>query len=72
MTVQWLTAFVPDAPAGQADPDADYVPASGTVTFAPGETTKTVSLLIHADVTVEPHEYFVVAFHSATTKYSCG
>ena len=39
---------------------ADYGAASGTVTFQPGETTKTIPISIKADRTVEPDETFTV------------
>ena len=42
ITVPWTTLFVPGAPAGQADPGTDYVAASGTLTFLPGQTDLTV------------------------------
>jgi len=66
VTVEWNTLFVPGAPGGQADPATDYSPTSGTVTFAPGQTTATVSVTVKADTTVEPDEYVVVSFHDPT------
>jgi sugar lactone lactonase YvrE len=66
VTAQWTTLFVPGAPAGQADPSADYTLALGTVMFAPGETTKTVSVSINGDTQVEPDEYIIVSFHDPT------
>jgi uncharacterized repeat protein (TIGR01451 family) len=39
---------------------SDYQPASGSLTFAPGQTTKTVSVLVNGDVTTEPNETFFV------------
>jgi len=45
-----------DALAGE-----DYVATSGTLTFAPGETTKTVTVQILADTVEEYDEYFYVA-----------
>ena len=65
-TVQWTTLYVSGAPAGQADPATDYTPASGTVTFAPGETSKTVTIQVNGDTLVEPDEYIVVSFHDPT------
>ena len=66
VTAQWRTVFVSGAPAGQADPATDYTPASGTVTFAPGETTQTVSISVNGDTLVEPDEYIVVVFGNPT------
>lgn len=63
VTVQWNTLFAVGAPAGQADPSTDYVTASGTVTFAPGETAKTVSIVVTGDVDLESNEYLAVSFH---------
>ncbi len=65
ITVEWNTLFAPGAPAGQADAGIDYVAGSGTLTFAPGETAKTVQVLINGDTVDETSEYFVVRFHSA-------
>ena len=61
VTAQWSTVFVPGL-AAAADPATDYTPASGTVTFAPGETSKTVSISVTGDTLVEPDEVIVVAF----------
>lgn len=41
---------------GSADRRKDYTQARGTLTFGPGETSKTVTLLITDDVFVEPSE----------------
>ncbi|MBY0324701.1 MAG: cellulase family glycosylhydrolase [Reyranella sp.] len=48
---------------------ADFTGASGTVTFAPGETSKTITIAISPDVVVEGNEQFSVVLsnpHSAT------
>jgi hypothetical protein len=66
ITVDWTTLLVPGAPAGLADPTTDYTPASGTVTFAPGETATTVPISVSGDTTVEPDEYIVVSFTNPT------
>jgi hypothetical protein len=42
--------------------NADYVAASGTLTFAPGETSKTIELSIGGDTTAESSEAFSVKF----------
>jgi probable HAF family extracellular repeat protein len=62
VTVQWATEDVAGAPGNQADPATDYAPGSGTVTFAPGQTSATVSIVVHGDTQVEPDEYVIVAF----------
>jgi len=43
---------------GTAVAGQDYVAASGTLTFAPGETTKIVSITLTADAPAEPDEKF--------------
>jgi hypothetical protein len=43
-----------------ATQDADYLPASGTVTFEPGETRKTVTVEVLGDQLREPDERFFV------------
>ena len=66
VTVQWNTLVAAGAPGDQADPATDYTPVSGTVTFAPGETAKTVPITVNGDTLVEPDEYIVVSFHDPT------
>ncbi len=56
VTVGYATA---DGTATAAD--NDYGPASGTLTFAPGETAKTVTVPVTGDARVEPDETFTVA-----------
>ena len=54
--------------SGTAD-SADFTSISGTVTFAPGETSKTISIAITPDILVEGNEQFSVVLsnpHSAT------
>ncbi len=43
-----------------ASAPSDYVATSGTLTFAPGETSKTVSVTVNGDTTFEPDETFLV------------
>ncbi len=45
---------------GTATADSDYQAASGTLTFAPGETSKTITVLVNGDRVPEPNETFVV------------
>ncbi|MGZ4716861.1 MAG: Calx-beta domain-containing protein, partial [Acidimicrobiales bacterium] len=65
VTASWSTTIPPSASVPLAD-SSDYVAASGTVTFAPGETAKVVSVTVNGDVTVEPDELVVVWFSGAT------
>jgi hemoglobin-like flavoprotein len=45
---------------GTALAGGDYQAASGTLTFAPGETTKSFSVMVNGDAQDEPTETFVV------------
>ena len=47
--------------ASPASEGSDYTAADGTLSFAPGEATKTISVTILGDVTPERHERFNVA-----------
>ncbi|MEH1992862.1 Calx-beta domain-containing protein [Nostoc sp.] len=52
---------------GTADPtDSDYNPASGTITFNPGETSKTLSIGVIGDNKFETDEIFSVNLLGAT------
>jgi hypothetical protein len=62
VSARWTTRYVPGLSGPQAVPDVDYTPASGSVSFAPGQTNKTVSISVNGDTTVEPNEPFAVAF----------
>lgn len=46
--------------------DKDYTAKSGTLYFAPGETTKTVAVVINGDTRKEKNEYFYVKLSNAT------
>jgi hypothetical protein len=60
VTVNYATAN------GSATAGSDYAAASGTVTFAPGETSKTVTVLVNGDRVGEPNETFTVNLSGAT------
>ena len=45
---------------GTATAGSDYTAVSGTLTFAPGETSKTISVAVAGDTINEPDETFVV------------
>jgi hypothetical protein len=51
---------------GTAQQKSDYAIASGIVTFAPGETQKTITVLINDDAYVEGNETFTVTLRNAT------
>ncbi len=52
VTVNYATAD------GTATAGLDYLAASGTLTFNPGETQKTVAVTVYQDATTEPDETF--------------
>jgi ELWxxDGT repeat protein len=60
VTVSFATAN------GTATARSDYKAASGTLTFAPGETTKTITILVKGDRLGEPDETFFVNLSAAT------
>lgn len=51
VTVNWATVA-----AGTATAGADFTAASGLLTFAPGETSKTITITVLADLIDEPTE----------------
>jgi uncharacterized repeat protein (TIGR01451 family) len=51
---------------GTATQPLDYTPASGRMTFAPGETSKTIAVSIHGDPEVELNETLSVQLSSAS------
>ncbi len=53
VTVDWATA-ISSAVA------TDFVTATGTLTFAPGQTSKIITILVNGDMTVEPDETYTV------------
>ncbi|MFA6109039.1 MAG: Calx-beta domain-containing protein [Candidatus Latescibacterota bacterium] len=60
VTVSWTTAAV-SAAAG-----TDFVPAGGALSFAPGETSKTVSVAVIGDTLNEADETFAVNLSTAS------
>jgi hypothetical protein len=59
VTVDFATAN------GSATAPSDYAATTGTVTFAPGETAKTVTVQVNGDTTREPNETFNVNLANA-------
>ncbi len=51
---------------GTATAGSDYVAATGTLSFAPGETTKTVAIDVNGDVTFEDDEELTVDLSGET------
>lgn len=60
VSVDWATA---DGSATTAD--SDYLPAAGTLNFAPGDTTQTFTVLINGDWKDEANENFFVNLSNA-------
>ena len=52
--------------------DSDYLAASGTLTFAPGETTKTFTVEVLGDTISEGDEYFLVNLSVASSNSLIG
>ena len=61
VTVNYATADGTGTVAGN-----DYVPTSGTLTFAPGEISKTIAVTIIGDMVKERNETFFVNLTGAT------
>ena len=61
VTVQYATHDI-----GATDADNDYEPASGTLTFSPGQTSKSVSVTINGDTKSEADEAFAVTLSNPT------
>jgi chitinase len=60
ITVTYATAD------GSATSGSDYQARSGTLTFAPGETNKSITVLVSGDRLPEPNETFVVNLSAPT------
>lgn len=60
VTAKWSTGN------NGATAPADHVTASGTVTFAPGQTSRTVAVTIRGDILDEADEGLVVGFNTPT------
>src|SRR5207247_738734 len=52
--------------AGTATATSDYTTTSGTLSFAPGQTSKTVTVAVRGDTVVESDETFNVDLSHAT------
>jgi PKD repeat protein len=65
VTATW-TALSPGAGNPEWATADDFVPASGTVTFAPGETAQTVTVPVVGDTVVEDDEWVAVRFADPT------
>jgi aryl-phospho-beta-D-glucosidase BglC (GH1 family) len=45
---------------GTATAGSDYIASAGTITFAPGETSRTIAIIVNGDATAEAKETFTV------------
>jgi hypothetical protein len=54
---------------GSAQAGEDYAPTSGTLNFARGETTKTVTVLVNGDTTLEGDETFSLQLRRARSAF---
>jgi len=67
VTMDYTTGNAPTNPAtGGTNSSADYLTTSGTLSFAPGETSKTISVTINGDSTNETDENFLVTLSNVT------
>jgi hypothetical protein len=57
---------------GTATAGTDYVSSTGTLTFAPGTTSRTISVTIKGDRTTEPNETFQVVLSNASVGIAKG
>lgn len=60
ISVDWATGGGSATGAATATEGTDYLAAGGTLSFAPGETSKLVSVMVVGDSEVEPDETFRV------------
>jgi hypothetical protein len=61
-----------EMPTGGANQRCDFATAGGTLTFAPGETSKTFTILNTDDVYVEGNETFTVSLHNPASPSAPG
>jgi hypothetical protein len=60
------TVTVSYTTAAGSDTASDFVPVSGTLAFAPGETAQTVTVLLNHPATAEPEESFNLVLSSVS------
>jgi hypothetical protein len=63
ITVNYATA---NGTSNPATAGSDYVATSGTLTFAAGQTSKTITVMVNGDTTIEANETFFVNLSSAS------
>lgn len=57
---------------GTATAGSDYVSASGTITFLPGDTSETVNVTVNGDLVFEANETFNVTLSAASANATLG
>ena len=67
VTVQWATS---KESGDTAEPGSDYTAGRGTLTFAAGETGKTVTVTVQGDQVDEPNETLTVTLSNQTSGVS--
>jgi parallel beta-helix repeat protein len=60
VTVSYATA------SGTATAGSDFVAQTGSLTFAAGETSRTIAIVVNGDTAVEPNETFLVSLSGAS------
>lgn len=65
VTVSWETVDGTAKSAGTVTGETDFAPGSGTFSFAPGETSKTITVSLRSDTLDEPDETFDVELSGA-------
>ena len=63
---QWVTVSFATADGTATTADNDYIAATGTVSFAPGQTTATITVWVRGDKKKEADETFFVNLTGAT------
>lgn len=58
--------------SGSAFTKWDFVETKGTLEFAPGETTKQITILITGEESIEPHEDFTLKLETPTDGHRIG
>src|SRR5439155_24676107 len=66
---QTVSVHYGTAPGSATDADGDYQAAYGTLTFAPGETSKTITVLVNGDRLYEDSESFNVKLRDPTNAF---
>jgi Calx-beta domain/RTX calcium-binding nonapeptide repeat (4 copies) len=65
-SVTWKVSVMYETADETAKAGSDYTAAQGTVTFAPGETAKTVEVEVNGDTVAEPDETLTISLSRAT------